>query len=182
MTLIKQLVFILITLLLIGCEDNRLDVSLSDIDVRINVNRFDQELFAIDQTNMVSELNQLNEKYPSFFRRYIHSVVGTGGNTPESVASNLTGFLEDNSIKELHQRTFKTYEDMTRFQDDIDLAFSYYNYHFPKAILPEIVTYVSGFNYAIIAMDSTLGLGLDMYLEGIVNTTHPWVFLNISQL
>lgn len=151
-------------MLLIGCEKNRLDVSLSNIDVHININRFDRELFDIDEENMVSELNQLNEKYPYFFRRYIHSVLGTGGNTPESVASNLAGFLGDNSIKELHHRTFKTYGDMAGFQEEIDLAFSYYNYHFPKAILPKIVTYVSGFNYAIIAMDSTLGLGLDMYL------------------
>jgi hypothetical protein len=30
--------------------------------------------------------------------------------------------------------------------------------------VPQVVTFISGFNYAIIASDSTLGIGLDMYL------------------
>ncbi|MBL4624755.1 MAG: hypothetical protein JKY42_06410 [Flavobacteriales bacterium] len=164
MRILKPIVFILITLLLITCDNDRLDVNVSDIDLGISFNRFDKELEAADRANMIPEVDLLHEKYGSFFERYVNSVINTGGPNPEVVASNLTGFLEDKHIRELHQKTFEKFEEMHEFQEEIKSAFTYYYYHFTGKPIPEIVTFISGFNYAIIAMDSTLGLGLDMYL------------------
>jgi gliding motility-associated lipoprotein GldB len=164
MRILKPVVFILIALLLITCEGNRLEVNVSDLDVGISFNRFDKALAAMDRSNMIPEIDALQKEYNLFFERYVNSVINTGGTNPEIVANNLSGFLDDRHIKELHDKTFKKFGEMNEFQEEIKLAFTYYNYHFPKKPIPNIVTFISGFNYAIIAMDSTLGLGLDMYL------------------
>ncbi|MBL4653568.1 MAG: hypothetical protein JKY53_12020 [Flavobacteriales bacterium] len=164
MRIFRHLVFILIALLLITCDDDRLDVNVSNIDIGISFNRFDVELEATNRANMVPELNEFHKNYGKFFERYVNSVINVGGLNPEIVANNLVGFLDDRHIKELHATTFKKYGKMEQFQKEMESAFMYYSYHFPKKSIPKVVTFISGFNYAIVAMDSTLGLGLDMYL------------------
>jgi gliding motility-associated lipoprotein GldB len=164
MRFLKSIVFILISLLLITCDSDRLDVNVSDIDVSISFDRFDKELEAANQSNMATEVERLHGKYGLFFEEYVNSVINTGGPNPEVVASNLIGFLEDANIRELHHRTFDEFTETKEIEEELKIAFKYYNYHFPKKVVPKIVTFISGFNYAIIAMDSTLGLGLDMYL------------------
>ena len=164
MRIFRHLVFILIALLLITCDSNRLNVNVSDIDIGISFNRFDIELEAANNANMVPEIEKLHQKYGVFFERYVNSVINVGGPTPEIVASNVAGFLDDRHIKELYETTFKKHGEMDNFGKEIKSAFTYYSYHFPRKSIPRIVTFISGFNYAIVAMDSTLGLGLDMYL------------------
>jgi len=44
------------------------------------------------------------------------------------------------------------------------VAFKHYKHYFPSKNIPEIVTYVSGFNYAVITDFNYLGIGLDMFL------------------
>jgi hypothetical protein len=58
----------------------------------------------------------------------------------------------------------KKYADFTVYEAELSEAFKLYKYYFPKNTVPKFCTFVSGFNYAITADDSILGIGLDMYL------------------
>lgn len=160
----RHFVFILISLLLIGCEKDRLDVDVSDIDVQISIQRFDQELFGLNASNIVPGVEKMQHKHGAFFARYINSVISTGGSEPEVIATGLSGFLQDRNIRDLHEKVFIEYGDLSDLEDELSEAFTYYNYHFPKRSIPKVKSFVSGFNYAMVAMDSTLGVGLDMYL------------------
>ena len=44
--------------------------------------------------------------------------------------------------------------------------------------MPEVVAFVSGFNYSIVASDSSLGIGLDMYL----GKEYEYYFNRLKQL
>jgi hypothetical protein len=53
---------------------------------------------------------------------------------------------------------------MDDIKTELDIFLRHYQYYFPDKVVPEIITYISAFNYAVIATDSVIGVGLDMFL------------------
>ncbi|MBA3987357.1 MAG: hypothetical protein H0X63_12490, partial [Flavobacteriales bacterium] len=76
----------------------------------------------------------------------------------------ITLFTNDSEIKEVYNDVISAYPDLNSLNVDFSKAFKHYNYYFPDRKIPEVASYISGFNYAIAASDSVLGVGLDMYL------------------
>src|SRR5699024_10756246 len=61
-------------------------------------------------------------------------------------------------------QTMEKYKDVSKIKESLKQAFKYYHYYFPKDTIPQIYTFVSGFNYATVTDTNILGIGLDMYL------------------
>src|SRR5690606_28037487 len=70
----------------------------------------------------------------------------------------------DKEINEIYQEVLKQYKDFEPHQTKILTAFKYYHYYFPDSIIPDLVTFISGFNYQIAVTKNQLAIGLDMYL------------------
>ncbi len=61
--------FFLAIIFLISCSSNPLDVDVSDINIELNVQRMEQEIFLADQTKIESEHENLKQKYGVFYVR-----------------------------------------------------------------------------------------------------------------
>jgi hypothetical protein len=57
------------------------------------------------------------------------------------------------------------YKDLTGVEKDLSHAMSVYKQEFPVANIPSFVTFISEFGYANITYDSSICIGLDMYMN-----------------
>lgn len=116
-----------------------------------------------DSLNLV-HLGLLAE-YRVFYQRYIENITGIGLVNDPAISYSLKTFISDKYIREIYKDTEKKYmDDIEDIRQGLTGAFKRSRYYFPRMVVPEIVTFISGFQYAIAVTDSVLGIGLDMYL------------------
>jgi gliding motility-associated lipoprotein GldB len=150
--------------ILFSCENNPLDVDVNDITVDLKVKHFDQDLFQFTNDISQQDVEQLHVKYGLFFQDFTESVINIGSVKNPNINYQLNAFSNDSYIKEIKADVDKIYSDFSPYQKELENAFKHYKYYFPKKKTPEIITYISGFNYAITTDETYLGIGLDMFL------------------
>ena len=141
-----------------SCSNNPHDVDISGVEVNLELQRFEQDLFK------TTAYESLKSKYRYFFRVYTDNILNINSNNPIMMTNGLKDFCSVPEIKEIYKEVEGKYEDFSPEFNKIQEAFTYYKYHFPQKNIPKIITFISGFNYGILSLDSTLGIGLDMFL------------------
>ena len=152
-------------LLLASCETNKFDVDISEIQVDIEINRFEQDLFQKEFASPLERTDFLINKYGSFYQYFCEQAIRIGRIDHPEHENNLSMFVEDPYIKEISQDVANEFEDISEIEERLEEDFKRYKYHFPVSTTPHVYTFISGFNYSIIRTDSALGFGLDMYLD-----------------
>jgi gliding motility-associated lipoprotein GldB len=155
---------LLFSFFIYSCGNNPLDVDVSDIKIDLKVNRFEQDLFSQKVDITTDRVNELNKKYGSFFQDFTINVINIGHPDNPNIPINLHKFISDPDIKEAENNINKLYTDFSPYQAQLNDAFKHYRYYFPKKKIPQVITFNSGFNYAITTDESYLGIGLDMFL------------------
>jgi len=160
----KKPSFIVFSLLfLFSCSNNRLNVDISSVKVsEVKIDRLDADVFNADGIDEKLH-EQLKKKYNNYYLSYQHIVSGNNVSDSEMIRG-LTLFANDSAMKQAFLECERVYPSTDWVEADITHTFRYFNYHFPNRVLPRIVTYMSGFNFSILRIDSTIGIGLDMYL------------------
>ncbi|MBL4592335.1 MAG: hypothetical protein JKX68_00800 [Flavobacteriales bacterium] len=149
---------------ILSCGNNPLEVDVSDVKIDFKVTRFDQDLFQYTNGITPKNVGELHTKYGLFFQHFTESVINIGSVKNPNINTQLNAFANDSYIKEIKVDADKTYADFSTYQTELENAFKHYNYYFPKRTIPEVITYISGFNYAITTDENYLGIGLDMFL------------------
>jgi len=132
--------------------------------LNITVDKFHEQLWQWKQTFNASELNKLTKTEGSFFNLYCTKIINIGNPNDPKFSFYLSEFLKDPSVTQIYQEVLKQNKDFSAIEHNLSEAFTLYQYHFPKKIIPKVKTFVSGFNYGVVATDSILGIGLDMFL------------------
>ncbi len=161
---LKCLITLTTFLLVFSCGNNRLDVDVSHVHVELKIKRFDQDLFQYASELNESEIKELQNNYGLFFTDFTNSIINIGNIQSPQAQYHLNAFVNDSYIKEIKIESDELYHDFTPYKKQLLDAFKYYKYYFPKRNIPEIITYISGYNYAIVADENYLGIGLDMFL------------------
>ncbi|MBK6836456.1 MAG: hypothetical protein IPG89_20220 [Bacteroidetes bacterium] len=156
-------------LILAACEGNRLDVDTSEVAIKpIKVLRLDKDIFAMDTTKIASYSPEMLKKYGNFYSTFIFGILNPG-DVKDSAYRAISAFIQHPDMKEMNKNVNDIYneDEIARIESELTTSFTYFNYHFPKNPLPQkVVAFQSGFNYNITTSDSTLGIGLEMYLGG----------------
>lgn len=161
---LKYLITLIVCCLFFSCGNNPLDIDVSDVSVDLKLKRFEQDLFNTEKEITPEVAASLNKKYGLFFQDFTQSIINIGPyNNPET-QYHLNAFKNDSYINEVRTAVNLIYTDFTPYQKELESAFKHYKYYFPKKEIPEIITYISGFNYAIVTDKNYLGIGLDMFL------------------
>lgn len=153
---------------LTSCQNNRFDIDTSHVNVEpVVFKRLDKDLFSLNAQTILPQTRLLQQKYSSFYGRYITSIINHGGTRDSLYTLSLLRFIQDRDMG-------KAYKDLTSMYSDNDIELlgeamtevvKRFKVFFPKRPLPkQFVTFMSGFNYNVVYVDSTLGIGLDMYL------------------
>ncbi len=162
----RNLVYLgLIVILLNACiKNDKPNVDISDIQLNIEIKRLDQELFEIDPGNIENELATIIEKYGEFFEIYNYKVINLSSPYNINYPEYLNGFITDYTMNSVYVKTAEVFPDFSELSDQLTEAFKYYKYYFPVKVVPEVFTYIGGFNQSIVVADSILAIGIDKYI------------------
>jgi hypothetical protein len=142
----------------------------------VKVHRFEKELFTIDLYNFKQGASELKTKYPKFLSLFTNRIIETGDTSSENFYDNLKMFTTDQAVYNIYKRTENKYADFTPYSESLNKAFETYHKYFPNALIPEIYTYVSGFNQSIVTTEDFVGVSLEKYLgssEPMYNELSP---------
>jgi hypothetical protein len=157
-----------------GCTCERRQ--LANINVSVEVQRLDQELFAVNPDSIEQQIPALQDKYGDFFTHYCESIISVG--TPDDLdfVDNLAGFLRDEVAYESYQKTQAIFPSMDALNATLTKAFKRYKLNFPNDSLPQIIAYVSGFNESVMLTENAVGIGLDKFLGADYELYHELGF------
>lgn len=160
---LKYLLLFVSVIFLFACENNPLDIDVSNVKVDLKVKRFDQRLFGFDKITD-KEVAELSSEFNPFYTAFVENIINVGRANDPSNYYYLNSFIHDKNIKLVQEKSDSLYKDFSIYESELLDAFKHYKYYFPKSIVPDIITYNSGFNYAIVTDSTYLGLGLEMFL------------------
>jgi hypothetical protein len=166
--LFKVLAYGLIVNFLTSCGHNQLDIDTSKVELEpVLFKRLDKDVFLLTPENSQQKMVDYQKKYSTFYTRYVSSIVNNGGQVDSLYSQTLLRFINNQDIKNAYRDLTKSYSDndIELLGDDVTEAVKRFKVFFPKRKTPkQFVTFMSGFQYNVVYVDSTLGIGLDMYL------------------
>lgn len=135
-----------------------------EIKIDLKVKRLETSLLETSPEEIAAKIPSIKKEYGSFFTVFSRNLINIG--PPENTAfpGYLKDFISDKYIREIYGEVKKKYPDFAPYKTGFENAFKYYKALFPSRSIPELVTFISGFNYAVVTTDSVLGIGLDMFL------------------
>ena len=127
--------------------------------------KFDEVLFSADSINP-QHVVQWKQQYPYFFNLFVNRIIHLPPTDSAALALNLQKFVGDKDVKDIHARVEKVFSaaDKDKLFSEIEGFLNNYKKEFGIQPVKHLVTFLSAFNYAVITADSTIGIGLDMYL------------------
>ena len=150
--------------LLGGCSSKPLDVDVSGVQANIKLERFDRDLFMMDQDTMSAAIGTLYKDYGDFFDVFNVHVISIGQASSRRYSSYLSMFINDPTNREVFEYTNEVFASTTAIEEDLSNGFRHYLYHYPDSLAPRVIAYVSRFNQGLFTVGSFVGVGLDHYL------------------
>lgn len=141
--------------------------NVSDIEVDINIDRFEQALFSLDMDQLETGLAQLEQQFPAFSQVYFNFVLGSKNPeiAPEGHLPYMQGFLSHPGLTHLYDTTQVIYQDISGIEEELEQAMQFYRYYFPNAEIPSFTTFISEYSIAaFIYPEQALAIGLDFFL------------------
>lgn len=158
--------FLLITLALFSsCKHDPMDVDVSKVEIpEFKINRLEQDIFQMDTTRIMETTKLLQTKYGKFYSTFIGSIINNGGLQDSSYAFRIKQFIADKDMRETFESTQRVFPSTDTIKENLTSVFKHFKYYFPNGKIPAVVTMISGYNYSIVPLDSTLAIGVEMYL------------------
>jgi hypothetical protein len=158
----NQIIFLFFCsfILFSSCKRNTLDIDVSGIKVEpVKVGRFERDLFQIPLNPTV-----LANKYGDFYRGFVETTLCPGGIDDPLCPGGIRSFVSDKDVRSAYADCQKAFPDMSGFEQDLTEAFRHFHYYFPSRPFPQVNTMMSYFNYSMLRLDRSIGIGLEMYL------------------
>jgi hypothetical protein len=168
---VQRILFFLsgIGLLMTGCKSNSLDVDVSGVEANVELERFDRDLFEMDQDTMDGAVDALYRRYGDFFDVFNVHVINIGQASSRRYSSYLSMFINDPTNREVFEYTDQIFASDSELNASLNSGFQHYLYHYPDSVAPRVVGYVSRFNQGLFTVDHFVGVGLDQYLGSDCN-------------
>lgn len=162
--------FFILTSLLWSCQSEQTEPlpDVSQLEIDLELRRFEQDLFTLDTTQMEASLEALKSKYPDFSNIFFNQILGAndpGLANPLGEAGYVKGFINFPAIRQLYDTCTYVFGDFSDQQASFRQAFQYLKYYFPEMSTPDLTTFISEYTVgAFIYKDNSLAVGLDFFL------------------
>lgn len=165
MKLLKQSAWILaLTVTLYSCSNAKRSADISNIDLKIEIGRFDRDFWNLDSADLQNDLLRLGKKYPELLPIYLERIVEFGKITDTVTISTIHKFHKDTSVIHLYTDALNKYQDVSDIENKLTDAFKRAKYFFPDAETPQICMHVSGLNQSIVVGEHFISLSTDNYM------------------
>ncbi|HEV7781899.1 MAG TPA: hypothetical protein VGO58_11580 [Chitinophagaceae bacterium] len=164
----KTALVLLLSVALFSCKKKKNTPKVDDIQVNIQLERFDRDFFALDTNNLLAGLTELNKKHPGLTSIFLRDILGLDS------ALMLTGVKNFLHLSGgLYDTVNTVFKNTTGIERDFKKSFQYLRYYFPAYPLPAIAT-IAGPMDAMATSDNgptpdflrpgLLGISLQFYL------------------
>lgn len=149
-----------------GCKENSLPRPEIDAPpVKVTLKRFEKDLFHADTNNLEASLKKLHDEYGVFYTSFARDIMQMPYDESDPLfVRYMRMLLRINRMKELQQTVDSAYADVSDLETQLGDAMGKYHHEFPMAAVPDFITFVSEFSIANLIFDSSLCIGLDMYM------------------
>lgn len=139
-------------------------VDVSGIDLEIDVRHFERDLFALDPDSLQSQYRMLRGVYGDFIDLFPERIIGIGPVETPVFAANMRRFVTDTMILLLDRQVRAAFPDTAALDAAFTDAFRRFHYYFEQNIVPQVFTFISGFNLSVGIDSNAVFIGLDRYL------------------
>jgi len=147
-----KILFTAFLLLLISCSDEyKTPSEISEIEMEVEVRRFDQDFYNTD----VSSFESLKKDYPYFAPRNFMNI------------DSLWASKKQDTLEiELLEESSKVFPNLDDEEADLELLFKHIKYYYPEFENPEVVSLTPGVKYRskVLLQNNILLIGIDCYL------------------
>ena len=146
---------------------NSKKVDVSDIEVQVDINRYDRAFMSVDTNNLIASLRQLQKEDTTFFNFYTNQMMRFGvlTDTVSPVTLGIEEFLTNPYVHELYDTVQEFHGELEGFDQELEEAFKHFKYYFPNKHIPKVYTVISEFSYNAVTLDTLIiALGLDLYM------------------
>ena len=158
-------IFIFVGLASFSCRNSELGRKKDKSEVKISIERFDRELFLMNQDTLPAAINSLYKKYDDFLDAFSYHVISIGSPSARDYQPFLSMFLNDRLNREVFDATQIVFPELTALERELSKAFSIYKAEFPEKEVPRVISYVSRFNNpSCFTVSNYIGVCLDRYL------------------
>ena len=119
-----------------------------------------ESLYELDANEL--KLDSLKKEFGYFWEIYCHHIIPLAQDSSVSLA--LIKFQHDSLYQSVYNDLKKTFEDFDVYERELTEVLLNYRYYFPERITPSVITFYGAFNYPVVALDSVIGIGLEMFL------------------
>jgi hypothetical protein len=140
----------------------------SGVQVDLKINRFDQQMAALDTNNVVAAVTALEGAFPKFSPIYFEKIIGIK-DPKDSVGkyrNEVRKFLTDPTMRYMLDTINKVYPNLDAEKREIEQGLRFFKHYFPNRPLPTtIYTMPSAYNFAaVFPTEDAIAVGLDMFL------------------
>jgi hypothetical protein len=148
-----------------SCHNNPLDIDVSKVQIPpVKVDRMEKDMFAMKPDSINQCTPTMLKKYGKFYTDFVTGFINDAGIIDSSYAIALKHFISDRDMRNTYDTCEKTYPNLSFLENALTGVFQHFRYYFPEKPLPRVISVMSGYNYALVYVDSTLAISLEMYL------------------
>ncbi|MFC5282955.1 gliding motility lipoprotein GldB [Pedobacter alpinus] len=159
----KITLFFIICLFIVSCNQEK-GIDTSNIEIDLQIERFDQDLSKITPNTLNEKLPDLKKKYGVFYTDYFEKILNLGNTENSEYITVLAQVLGDKPFRDLQHETDSIYPNLDDQKPALTEAFKRIKYYYPEWKTPKIITYISGFQVQTPIGIGYVGVGLDMFL------------------
>lgn len=153
-----------------GCNQNksREKPDVSNINVQLQLLRFDSDLKNFDPLHFDSWRAEMQERYGEFYKFYVSNfIIGPrpAGDTADIELQAIQQFLSDKYIRTIQDSIDSRFVNTDDIEKELLQAFRYFKYYLPATEIPQVVTINSAYGAGVSPYgEKQLIVGLDMFL------------------
>jgi hypothetical protein len=157
--------FLIITLLLVGCRGSeKKHPDVSQIRMNVHIERFDKAYFGLDSNDLDNGLKSLQKQFPYFLNDFTENILGAGIISDTNKVLPIANRQFFTSYFGVYQSVKNKFADMSGTEKELNTAFRYVRYYFPKYEVPRFVSYFGPFDAPGVAITQhAIAIGLHLY-------------------
>lgn len=163
-TYLKICILFVTLFMLFSCEKRKYDVDVDNIEVEMQINRYENELINLSKEQDIEPaFFDLYAKYPEMTEVFFTQILPCGYIKNPNFRK-INGFVNDSNVQAIIADVQAEFKTTSSFDEKLTNAFKHYKYYYPNDTLPRVFSTITGFSVSAFTYTDLLVISLDRYL------------------
>jgi gliding motility-associated lipoprotein GldB len=160
----KQIYLIFLTTILLAACRHSKDVDVSNIDVKVTIERFDHDLNAMETKPIAQQAAYMQKKYGAFYDDFMQRIIQVGSTRDTGYFKTLREVFAAGPYNDVKRSVDSVFPNLDKQNAQLTDAFKHIKYYYPKKVLPRVFAFFSGFSQQQAIGNGYYAIGLDLFL------------------